>query len=284
MKHFLCYDHTEDSENLIPDGQEFLTEATPADLKEKYDKAFSEDFDNAIKIKLNLPLLLGAYISGALGIGLLASFLAEKTSECGGFISAIKEFPLFFGLGCIFLIAGIIMAIIFRMKNKKDNEADVEEKFATSNTVASEIFRALNVPEDAKDTQIISFNYLYSDGECAPTADNGDHPHFSECYKVYAENGNICLAQQENGKYTIPLSSIRGIRKMYTEITVDCYLDDLEDKNEAIQRLEMEETEAGDIKMPYHYALEFESEGDTWQLLFPAFELDYFEKLTGITA
>ena len=49
MKHFLCYDHTEDSENLIPDGQEFLIESAPTELKEKYDKAFSELCDHSEK-------------------------------------------------------------------------------------------------------------------------------------------------------------------------------------------------------------------------------------------
>ena len=265
MKHFLCYDHTYDSENPIPDGQEFLIESAPTELKEKYDKAFSEDFDKAIKIKLNLPLLLGAYISGAVGFATLASFLAEKPRECGGLVFAIKQFPAFFGAGCLFLLAGIIAGIIFHIVNKKDDNADVEKNFASSNALADEILRALNVPEDAEDTQIISFNYIYSNGECEPTADNGNSPHFSECYRTYTENDCLCLAQHENGKFSIPLSSIRDIRKIYTEVTVDCYLDDLEDKNEALLRFEMEETEGGEIKMPYHYALEFEAEGDTWQ-------------------
>ncbi|MBQ2733418.1 MAG: hypothetical protein IJF74_04600, partial [Clostridia bacterium] len=150
--------------------------------------------------------------------------------------------------------------------------------------LADEIFRTLNVPESAKDTQIIGFNYIYSDGKCEPTADYDNYRYFRNTYKVYTENGNIYFTDVENGKYTIPLSAIRGIRKVYTEITVDCYLDDLEDKNEALLRYEMEETEGGEIKMPYHYALEFEAEGDMWQLLFPAFELDYFEKLTGLNA
>ena len=64
MKHFLCYDHTEDSKNLIPDGQEFLVEKPPEELYAKLEKALDKEFDKLIKIHFNIPLFLAAILSG----------------------------------------------------------------------------------------------------------------------------------------------------------------------------------------------------------------------------
>ena len=77
MKHFLCYDHTYDSENLIPDGQEFLVEKPSEELYAKLEKALDKEFDKLIKIHFNVPLFLAALLSGGIAYIILSVFFTE---------------------------------------------------------------------------------------------------------------------------------------------------------------------------------------------------------------
>ena len=81
MKHFLCYDHTEDNENLIPDGQEFLVEKPPEELYAKLEKAVDKELDRLLKVHFNIPLFLAAILSGGIAYIILSCFLRRYLRE-----------------------------------------------------------------------------------------------------------------------------------------------------------------------------------------------------------
>ncbi len=283
MKHFLCYDHTEDDENLIPDGQEFLVEKPPEELYAKLEKAVDKELDKLIKIHFNIPLFLAAILSGGIAYIILSVFFTEIIKGNVGLIQAITNAPLLFAGGCLALIICIFSSVVAHKKNKADKEKAEQFEFKDSDSISAELLRTLGVPDGIGKTEVLSFNYIYNGKECEPTTDEFGETYFTEFYCLFTDKESLYLARND-GKYAIPLSSIRGMRKVYTEITLACWSGDDSRKAEDFARYEITEAEDESITMPYHYALDFEAEGESWQLLFPSFELPAFEKLTGLGA
>lgn len=283
MKHFLCYDHTEDSENLIPDGQEFLVEKPPEELYAKLEKAVDKELDRMLKVHFNIPLFLAAILSGGIAYIILSVFFTEILKGNVALIQAITNAPLLFVGGCLALIICIISAVAAHKKNKADKEKAEQFEFKDSDIISAELLRTLGVPDGLGDTEILSFNYIYNGEECVPTADEFGETYFTECYCLFTDSENLYLVRTD-GKYSIPLSSLRGIRKVYTEITLACWSRDESRKAEDFARYEITEAEDESITMPYHYSLDFDADGESWQLYFPSFELPTFEKLTGLSA
>ena len=101
--------------------------------------------------------------------------------------------------------------------------------------------------------------------------------------KIYKENESLCLADTEK-KYEIPLSQLRRIKAVNKEIGMILWNKKESFRQSPYSAYNIVKNKKGNYVVPKYYELEFEHEGELWLISFPCYEIDTFQKLTGLTA
>ncbi len=280
MKPMFC----EEKNSGIINGKEFLkATAGEEDLKlyEEISKQTEESIDDAtLPLYLEIIKLLGKLAC----IVAAAAFLNELISAKWDIGLAFLEKPF---LPLISILGGVAWYAISNLEKKKYQKLesdDYEKTILDLDNILKKIFGEMGVPEDANYTEILTFKYTEKDGKIVPKADMSD---FSEYYNqerlVFSDGENLCFAETD-GKYAVPLSSLKCIKTVKKRIAVPMWNKDESFKKGIYKQYKLTTNNIGMIFMKYYHILEFVYEGETWGIYFPCYELPEYEKLTGLKA
>ncbi len=285
MKPMFC----EEKDSGIINGKEFLAAtASEEDLKvyEQVLKQTEETIDAAtLPFYLEIIKLLGkmACIVGA------AAFLKELISAKWDIGIAFLEKPI---IPLISILGGVAWYAISNLEKKKyqklesdDCEETVQDNILQDlDNIFKKIFGEMGVPEEANYTEVLAFKYIEKDGKIAPKASMSDFSEYMNMEKLMFSDGeNLCFAETD-GKYAIPLSSLKCIRTIKKRIAVPMWNKDESFKKGIYKQYKLTSNNIGMIFMKYYHILEFDYEDDTWGIYFPCYELPEYEKLTGLKA
>ena len=185
-------------------------------------------------------------------------------------------------LGCFIAYFGVS----FYRKRLSQKVTDSEEYAITEsriNNVLRTVYSELGVPSEAKDVDIFYSFYKVKNGECiqkrrgmAPF----DFANFAN--KVFIENGNLYVADTTT-KYCIPDFKPTFIEKVNKRRTFPIWNKDTPYNKGEFKEYKITYNDSIYSCKPY-YILHFESNGESWGIYFPSYELPFFEGLTGLKA
>lgn len=288
---FAGTDITENKKNEEISGKEFLT-AAPSEASSR---ALNTSGDEAIdmlfkKTKLPLALRIIKWICAFLGLFATGFIMLHITADenilpLEALRIAWADFSWVFFAAAAAIILWATIAIVGRRKEKSVSESDeIKNLMDRASTIADNILGELGVPVDAAEVDILSFTYKIKKGEAVPCERALDTTPFTlYTYKAYTDGENLHLADAD-GRYTFPLSSLHRVRQINKRIAAFGWSKDEEPTKGEYKKYKMTVDEYGNVHLKPYYVLEADRDGESWGIYFPCYELDVFEKLTGIKA
>lgn len=283
MKPLISIDLTNDKNNLIMNGTQFIV-ATPSDvLHQRLEKSIDEADEVVEQAKLPLVLTVFQAIFGVVGVAIVAGMIESLDGLSLKEMYQRAPWLIWVGVACI-----VIFSVIhFLGKGKAKAVLSTDESVNTFSHLASvkeAIYTELSVPASAKEVDILSFFYEVKN-EKIKVRKKGlqTAQYFNSAHKIYAENDKFYMVNLE-AKNEFPLSSLRAIRTVNKRIVVDEWDKD-EPFNKGIYKpYKISVTKQGDYTYKGYHILELEIDGEVWGIYFPAYELSAFEEVTGLKA
>ena len=238
--------------------------------------------------KLPLPLSILQYILvGIFAIALGLWFYSGKTMA-----EMIEDSLYAVIMMAIGLLGFIVISIIEVAQSKKfarangiktlseldeyedlhdfDEQAEEEE--------AARVKAELEIPEDAKDIDFLSF--FYKEDEDGPFPIKPFDFMTLEMF-AFADDKALHIADY-NDVYSISKSSIKGIEKVEKETTLLGWSKDESFDSPKYAEYEIKENDEGFVVIPYYYSVKIESDGDEFELIIPPYEVDELSRLAGL--
>ena len=161
MKPFLGIDLTADKKNEQMNGDEFLIAKTASSLAQSLESS-SDNVEKTIEeSKLPLPIRIGHWICGAVGLVVAASIIRALGGDDGVTLSeAYQNASWLFWLGGACLVAWALLKFVSVRKSKNVLEADESSQaFNNLDKTCEAILSDLEVPQDSKEVDVLSFFY-----------------------------------------------------------------------------------------------------------------------------
>ncbi len=278
MKPLFCFDITEDKNNNILNGSEFITRTAPKQEVEAYENKQNE-LEKTIE-KSQIPTwLLKARLCIGFGF-LLLVFLCVKT-----FIST-REVLLRAAIGGA--IAGILWLILhFALRAKRTKVEREESPMLQLEKIEADfkkIHSEMGVPEDAEKVDILIFKYKTKNGEiCPKTAALQLSAYANAEVAMYATDDEIHIADLEN-VYSFKKFEARGIITVNKRISVPFWNKDVQHNEGKYKQYNIRENNMSLMFFKPYHILRVERDGQRYGIYFPCYELEVFERLTGLRA
>lgn len=286
MKPFIGIDITENKNNEIFNGKEFIVQNVSSMRQQAFEKATDNAMDLGEKAKLPLPLRIFHWICGFVGTILTIGVIRAIGDEDGVTIAqAYQNAPWFFWVAGVCLVVWVILKAISLKKEKEIlNSTEGDNAKRTLEFATKSIYDELGVPDKAFTVDVLGFTYKIKDGE--PKAkETGFNPtaYLNLEVKVFVNDGKLFLADLEN-KYAFLLSEMRAIRTVQKGISVSGWNKDVQPNKGIYKPYKMTIDDYDCVHFKPYHILEFEHNGEEWGIYFPCYELEVFEKLTGLKA
>lgn len=284
MKPFAAVDLTHDKKNEAFNGEEFCC-AKPS---EGLDCAFAEASEQVSGIlkraALPTPLKILEWICMFLGlttfIGLLRGLGGVESVD-----AAYRNAGPIFWICGISLVGWFILWLVGRKREKTvlENE-DNELALSRMSGLCDAIFAELSVPSNAREVDILSFQYKEKNGKLKQVLKgNSAFNYINLVYRVYGDEENLYLVNAD-GKYAFPKTSLKAIRTKKERVILSSWNKDTPHDEGYYKQFKLQENQYGGvITKPYHI-LELEKDGQLWGIYFPCYDLATFEVLTGLKA
>ncbi len=277
MKPFSSVDLTFDKKNEEINGQEFLVEA-PSEMIVNSLENSSEQLQRIINdAKSPLIFRITQWICGIAG-GVLLIFIIRAITEMP-FSEVYGKFSVLFWISGICLITWVILKVIIHRHEKNVLDSDESQRIVSGiEGTEQALFDDLDVPADAEDVDILSFQYKIKNGDIKIPS----MLFVNQIYKIFADPENLYLANL-NGKYAFPLAEFKAIQTVKKNIPILSWNKDEDIKSEKYKKYKI--TYNNDIIYckPY-FILEIEHGGELHGIYIPCYELPVFEKFTGLKA
>lgn len=254
---------------------EFLVRKSDRGLKARYDNN-SKLFDKTLKKKFAFPFYIGtaALFIGAIFICIFKG-AAEKAEN--NFSQAYEAMGWAMYLG----IAGIVLFIVLfawavvglrrfmrypQTQNFLTEQSELERKIAQD----------LLVPEDCKQIDILGQPYKISQGR-----EKGVRKNYFENLPmtVFADVSNLYLADT-SGVWAIPLSGITEIIPLRGRTTLSGW--NKSDKVTDKKYRKIVRVYKGKFYLKSRYSVHFTYNGELWEILIPAYDIEVMSEITGI--
>lgn len=284
MKPFLGIDITENKDNDVLNGNDFISQKVSASNVEAFEKAV----DNNLKLinKAKLPLLLRLIkgiccFAGLISVSCIVNIWDGETS-----LSLIYErIPWIFWIcgGC--LAAWGILELTARKKAKQIIQSDEGDYSRTGlDNVIKNIYTELGVPSSAPETDILTFTYKVKNNEIYAKALALVYtPYNNLIYRIFSDEENIYLANCE-AKYTFPRSEIKAIKTVNKRITIPDWNKEEGPRKGRFKKFKLTVDDENCVNLKPYHILEIEHNNEVYGIYFPCYELEVFEKATGLTA
>ncbi|MBR3810574.1 MAG: hypothetical protein IKK46_09755 [Clostridia bacterium] len=287
MKPFLAVDKTNDKNNLELTGDNFKVEELPEDAFDSLDEAEAVVAELIKKKRLpraipyifiiNLVLTWGSFLS----LFKISTFKYLGNSRTEILVNLFNEHPWLY-LVCFASVAFTFFSIKYLFpKKKKEIESDEEIKLANDRVAAIEnsLESRLGVSMDAVKVDIFSFNYKTKDNVFKPFV-NG---RATNCeFKMFLENGKLCLVEISSGKYVIPYTSIKSIREEKGNIAFYMWNKEEKYNDEKYKKYKIAyDTHLRMYSVKKYYVVELDVNGEAWGIFVPPYEAETFKRVLG---
>lgn len=281
MKPFYGIDRTTLKKNTFHEGDCFIA-ATVSDMtRQSYERALQSAAKELEATKLN-PVLRGlktvcSWITLIVFIGTIRALRNVTIAE------AFENAPFIFWLmgGC-----GMVWLVLTYLTNRKAKAVMAGEDFSMSTRrLESEIdrvFRELQVPEDAKEVDVVQLTYRWKNGTVKiSTTGSETTPYTNVSLRVFRREDVLCLADLEN-RYELPISAMRRLKMVKKPLVIQGWNKEekLNDPFYKPYKLTMDNYERVHTKS--YGLLELNHDGVDWALWLPPYELNYISALTGL--
>ena len=281
MKPFYGIDRTTLKKNTFHEGDCFIA-ATVSDMtRQSYERALQSAAKELEATKLN-PILRGlktvcSWITLIVFIGTIRALGNVTIAE------AFENAPFIFWLmgGC-----GIVWLVLTILTNRKAKTVMAGEDFNMSTRrlegEIDRVFRELQVPEDAKEVDVVQLTYRWKNGTVKiSTTGSETTPYTNVSLRVYRREDVLCLADLEN-RYELPISAMRRLKMVKKPLVIQGW-----NKEEKLNapfykpyKLTMDNYERVHTKS--YGLLELNHDGVDWAVWLPPYELNYISALTGL--
>lgn len=281
MKPFYGIDRTTLKKNIFHEGDCFIA-ATVSDMtRQSYERALQSAAKELEATKLN-PLLRGlktvcSWITLIVFIGTIRALGNVTIAE------AFENAPFIFWLmgGC-----GIVWLVLTYLTNRKAKTVMAGENFSMSTRrlegEIDRVFRELQVPEDAKEVDVVQLTYRWKNGTVKiSTTGSETTPYTNVSLRVFRREDVLCLADLEN-RYELPISAMRRLKVVKKPLVIQGWNKEerLNDPFYKPYKLTMDNYERVHTKS--YGLLELSHDGVDWALWLPPYELNYISALTGL--
>lgn len=283
MKPLVSIDLTNDKDNLIMNGTQFIV-ATPSDmLQQRLEKSIDEADEVVEQAKLPLVLTILQAICGVVGISIVAGM--TRNFDEVSLKEMYQKAPWLVWVGAVCIVAWAVIHFLGKGKAKAVLDTDESEStFSKLASVKEAIFTELSVPASAKEVDVLSFFYKVKSEEikvCRNTLQTAQY--FNSVYKIYTDDESFYMANLE-AKHAFPLSSLRGIQTVNKRVVADEWNKEERYNKGIYKQYRISTTKQGDITYKGYHILELELNGEIHGIYFPAYELPVFEEVTGLKA
>ena len=281
MKPFYGIDRTTLKKNTFHEGDCFIA-ATVSDMtRQSYERALQSAAKELEATKLN-PILRGlktvcSWITLIAFIGTIRALGNVTIAE------AFENAPFIFWLmgGC-----GIVWLVLTLLTNRKAKNVMAGEDFSMSTRrlegEIDRVFRELQVPEDAKEVDVVQLTYRWKNGTVKiSTTGSETTPYTNVSLRVFRREDVLCLADLEN-RYELPISAMRRLKKVKKPLVIQGWNKEerLNDPFYKPYKLTMDNYERVHTKS--YGLLELSHDGVDWAVWLPPYELNYISALTGL--
>lgn len=277
MKPFLGIDLTLNKKNDQFNGNEFLVQKPSSALSESLVASTDKVEKTIEKSKLPLPLRIVQFICGIAAMLIAGGILKADVSLAEGYHNA----PWLFWVAGICAVLWLILWFSGNHKAKSILDTDEStQTFSHLDGVANAVYTELDVPDDAKDIDILSFFYKVKDGEIK-VQEKGMQvfQYFNPEFKIFADEENLYLANLE-GKYAFPLSSITKMHTVKKHIRIAGWNKDEKCNKGIYKQFKLTTDNYGCIHCRQYYILEINRQGESYGIYFPSYELPTLEECT----
>ncbi|MBR6208596.1 MAG: hypothetical protein IKQ69_06320 [Oscillospiraceae bacterium] len=269
MRFLFC--GSSDVHNSRPAEEVFLIQKTPESMTDGLEKA-EEEYER-IQRKHSFPLALMLL---RLLLLILWALIALRILKLE--ISYHNQPFLYWVGGCCLLAAGVLYLVEKYLERRKRNSESVRTGLTQVNVAEKSIRDYLAVPGSAVKTDILAFSYRGSEA----------HPKLRgaalNCeVSLFKQNEDICLFDGSN-VFSFPQSELTGIRLVNQGIPVLYWNKKDAPSQKRFQKCGVMPRGNEIIGLRFFCALDISRSGDTYSLLFPAYELPAVAELTGLSA
>ena len=281
MKPFYGIDRTTLKKNTFHEGDCFIA-ATVSDMtRQSYERALQSAAKELESTKLN-PLLRGlkTVCSWITLIVFLSTIRALRNVTIA---EAFENAPFIFWLmgGC-----GVVWLVLTILTNRKAKNVMEGEGFGQSTRrlegEIDRVFRELQVPEDAKQVDVVQLTYRWKNGTVKiSTTGSETTPYTNVSLRVFRREDVLCLADLEN-RYELPISAMRRLKMVKKPLVIQGWNKEekLNDPFYKPYKLTMDNYERVHTKS--YGLLELNHDGVDWAVWLPPYELNYISALTGL--
>ena len=281
MKPFYGIDRTTLKKNIFHEGDCFIA-ATVSDMtRQSYERALQSAAKELEATKLN-PVLRGlkTVCSWITLFGFLSTIRALRNVTMA---EAFENAPFIFWLmgGC-----GVVWLVLTILTNRKAKNVMEGEGFGQSTRrlegEIDRVFRELQVPEDAKQVDVVQLTYRWKNGTVKiSTTGSETTPYTNVSLRVFRREDVLCLADLEN-RYELPISAMRRLKMVKKPLVIQGWNKEekLNDPFYKPYKLTMDNYERVHTKS--YGLLELNHDGVDWALWLPPYELNYISALTGL--
>lgn len=281
MKPFYGIDRTTLKKNTFHEGDCFIA-ATVSDMtRQSYERALQSAAKELEATKLN-PVLRGlkTVCSWITLIVFLSTIRALRNVTIA---EAFENAPFIFWLmgGC-----GVVWLVLTILTNRKAKNVMEGEGFGQSTRrlegEIDRVFRELQVPEDAKQVDVVQLTYRWKNGTVKiSTTGSETTPYTNVSLRVFRREDVLCLADLEN-RYELPISAMRRLKMVKKPLVIQGWNKEekLNDPFYKPYKLTMDNYERVHTKS--YGLLELSHDGVDWALWLPPYELNYISALTGL--
>lgn len=285
MKPFLGVDLTSDRGNEQPNGDEFIV-ARPSPAMTQAVEASAGRAEETLE-RSRLPLVLRmvkAICEVAVALVGIGVFRALTRHDGLTFAQVYANAPALLWCAGICAVVWGVLAIMSLKKGKAVLETDESALvFSNFEGICAAVFDELDVPNSAKDTDLMVFGYKEKNGKIKPYEGMKFTAYTNPMYKLFSDSENLYIANLER-KYAFPLSSLTAIHTVKKNIRLPEWNKDEEYNKGAYKQYKINTDRYGLICCKKYHILELNFGSEQWGIYFPNYELPTFEEVTGLKA
>lgn len=266
-----------DNENSLMLGEHFVTKRIDEDLQRRCDEAIktSEQYEK----KAALPSWLNMVKHIVCGFSIIVTIsIIRSISEIGA--QAFKNAPGVF-IACV-LGWGIYLTLFFIEKSKKknvENDESYKQSAVEEDALVNECLEQLNVPKDCAKIDFLGELYSIKKGKKKNAFPLANFVNFN--FYSYIEDGKLCFCDQTS-VITIPFYKVRKLVKYEKKVSFYGWHKQEQPNSEKYKEYKLTISNMGQIFTKSYYAIEFESDNEIYEIVFPPYELSEVSKLIDI--
>ena len=282
MKPIFGIDITNDKYNERMHAEDFIAANASEETSQQLNESGNRAESTIKRAKLPTAVTVLQFIFLIVGGISILSFLNSISDV--GFAAAYAASPLTFYVGVIGIAVFVAISIwaIGRMKKVLDGE-DAKNVVNEIESLTEKIYKELDVPQGAVDVDVLFFNYVeHENGDVVPKSTPlGLTPYINFELKMFKRSGKLCFADLTS-RYDFELEKFRGITRVDKKISIPQWNKSESYNSENYKKFHMVKNNMDCIFFKPYYILEFVKNDELYGIYFPCYELEAFERLTGL--